>query len=66
MGTVAFCEICDAFRPGELVDIFGGHKVCRRCADIAFDYLRVQVMKDLFAEKLNKDKERRNLNAGNF
>lgn len=51
MSTVAFCEICDAFRPGELVDIFGGHKVCPACADRAFDYLRVQVMKDLFVEK---------------
>lgn len=66
MSTIGCCEICMEFKPDELVDIFGGHKVCRRCADIAFDYLRVQAMKDLFVEKLDEENERRNLNAGNF
>lgn len=66
MGTVGCCEICMEFKPDALVDIFGGHMVCRKCSDRAFDYVRVQVMKDLFAEKLNQEKERRYFNAGNF
>lgn len=64
MSMVDCCSICACYLLSDKphYDILG-HKVCDRCSDIVFDYLKVQAMKDLFAQHISKGDIK---NAGNF